>query len=99
MPPLKQPGLLGPKAKLRPTVTPKAVQALRLIKLPEVARILGLSETTVRRRVHDGSLSHKRIKGRLYFSLQDVQSFLDKHRGPSWSGGLDPAASDGAEAS
>lgn len=53
-----------------------------LVKLSHVAKRLGVSSITVRRRVTDGSLPHIRIKGRLYFHTQDIEAFIARHRYP-----------------
>lgn len=52
-----------------------------LVKLRDVANLLGVSMITVRRRVRDGSLPHLRIKGRLYFRPAEVHAFIEAHRG------------------
>lgn len=58
--------------------------AARLLKLSVVARQLGVSTITVRRRVRDGSLAHVRIRDRLYFTEADVQAFVARnHHGAS----------------
>lgn len=51
-----------------------------LLKLVDVAAILNVSKITVRRRVADGSLPHVRIKGRLYFKLDDIKRFIEIQR-------------------
>jgi excisionase family DNA binding protein len=61
-----------------------ALQSLRVLKLREVAQLLGVSTVTVRRRVRDGSLPSVRIKGRLYFHPHEVKAFLAKHTTPLW---------------
>lgn len=52
-----------------------------LVKLREVAKLLGVSIVTVRRRVREGSLPHLRMKGRLYFRPTEVHAFIEAHRG------------------
>jgi excisionase family DNA binding protein len=54
---------------------------IRIIQIKEAASILGVSAVTVRRRVRDGSLPHIRISGRLYFKLNELNAFIEAHRG------------------
>lgn len=64
-----------------PSFPPAPRRPEQLLKLAEVAKMLGLSAVTVRRRVRDGSLPHLRIKSRLYFHPSEVHMFLEAHRG------------------
>jgi excisionase family DNA binding protein len=65
---------------MKPVPFPPSVHA-RLIQITEAAAILGVSLVTVRRRVRDGSLPHIRIKGRLYFKPNELNAFIEAHRG------------------
>jgi excisionase family DNA binding protein len=56
----------------------------RLIRLCEAATILSVSPVTVRRRVRAGELPHIRIGGRLYFHLQEVKAYIDRHATSLW---------------
>ena len=56
-----------------------APSAPKLLKVSAVAKLLGVSDITVRRRVHDGSLAHFQIRGRLYFSEADVRAFMARN--------------------
>ncbi len=60
--------------------TPRAAVPAPLLKLVDVAAILNVSKITVRRRVADSSLPHVRIKGRLYFKLEDIKRFIETQR-------------------
>lgn len=51
-----------------------------LIKLSVVAKLLGVSAVTIRRRVADGSLRPIRSQGRLYFEPREVRAFITRHR-------------------
>lgn len=68
------------KPVLYSPATSRAVVPAPLLKLGNVAAILNVSAVTVRRRVADGSLPHIRIKGRLYFKLEDIKRFIDAQR-------------------
>jgi excisionase family DNA binding protein len=59
-------------------------QALQLLRLKEVAKLLGVSEITIRRRVREGSLPHIRIKGQVYFRTHEVKAYIDRHAEPTW---------------
>ena len=59
-------------------------QALRLLKLREVARLLSVSTVTVRRRVKDGTLPAISVKGRLYFQPHEIKIFLMKNAVVLW---------------
>lgn len=75
----------GSVAKLPPTSGQTAsVQALRVLKLREVAKLLDISTVTVRRRVRDGSLAAVRVKGRLYFHPHEIKAFLMKNAEVLW---------------
>jgi excisionase family DNA binding protein len=58
--------------------------ALQLLRLKEVAKLLGVSEITIRRRVREGSLPHIRIKGQVYFRPHEVKAYIDRHAEPTW---------------
>jgi excisionase family DNA binding protein len=58
--------------------------ALELLRLKEVAKLLGVSEITIRRRVREGSLPHIRIKGQVYFRPHEVKAYIDRHAEPTW---------------
>jgi excisionase family DNA binding protein len=68
---------------IRQTTQNSAVDAPveTLIKIEIAARILCVSAVTVRRRVHDGSLRHIRIRGRLYFRRGELEAFIARHSG------------------
>jgi excisionase family DNA binding protein len=53
----------------------------QLIGIVQAATMLGVSPVTVRRRVHDRSLPHIRINSRLYFKMNELQAYIEKHRG------------------
>jgi excisionase family DNA binding protein len=59
-------------------------QGLQLLRLKEVAKLLGVSEITIRRRVREGSLPHIRIKGQVYFRPHEVKAYIDRHAEPTW---------------
>ena len=50
-----------------------------LLVLREVAKVLGVSVVTVRRRVRDGSLPAHRIKGRLYVKPEELRAYVERH--------------------
>ena len=51
------------------------------LSLPETARMLGVSERTIHRWIHDGRLPVYK-PGRAYrFRLSDIEAFLEEHRG------------------
>jgi excisionase family DNA binding protein len=54
---------------------------LHLLRVREVAAILNMSPITVRRRVRDNVLPHFRIKGQLYFKLNEIRAFIQASRG------------------
>ena len=56
-------------------------QQNHLIGIMQAAAMLGVSPVTVRRRVRDGSLPHIRINSRLYFKMNELQAYIEKHRG------------------
>jgi excisionase family DNA binding protein len=57
---------------------------LQLLRLKQVAQLLGISEITIRRRVREGSLPHIRIKGQVYFRPHEVKAYIDRHAEPTW---------------
>ena len=44
----------------------------------EVMQMLKISESTLRRRRTEGSLTGIRIKGKYYYKLEDIQALLEK---------------------
>ena len=53
-----------------------------LLKPGDVARLLGISVVTVRRRIREGALAYVRIAGRLYVRPQDLEAFIARHHVP-----------------
>lgn len=52
-----------------------------LLKVRDAAALLGMSTITVRRRVRDSTLPHFRIRGQIYFKLNELNAFIESHRG------------------
>ena len=57
------------------------VQGTKLLKVRDVAILLGVSVITVRRRVKANTLPHFRISGQIYFKLVEINTFVEVHRG------------------
>lgn len=53
-----------------------------LIGIDEVARLLGVSKITIRRKVSSGELPCIRLTkgGPMHFDLRDVEKFVEKHK-------------------
>ena len=51
----------------------------RLLKLPEVAKILGKSTKTVKRLIEDGELAHIRIGVSTMFSVDQLTEFFERN--------------------
>lgn len=53
-----------------------------LLDIDEVARLLGVSKITIRRRVAEGELPVIRLKkgGPYRFDLRDVEKFVEQHK-------------------
>jgi excisionase family DNA binding protein len=54
--------------------------AKNLISTNEVAKYLGISYSTVRRLVYDGSLTAYKIRGKIRFSIDEVMSYIESTR-------------------
>lgn len=51
-----------------------------LLKVRDAAALLGMSTITVRRRVRDSTLPHFRIRGQIYFRLNELNAFIEASR-------------------
>ncbi len=47
---------------------------------PGVRKLTGLSDSTLKRHVRDGTLRHRKVGRRVIFTFDDVQQFLDSYR-------------------
>jgi len=63
--------------------TIQASRAMPLLKVRDVAALLGVAPITVRRRVQGNTLPHFRISGQLYFRMNEVNAFIEASRGAS----------------
>lgn len=53
----------------------------KLLRVRDVAVLLGVSVITVRRRVKANTLPHFRISGQIYFKMSEINAFVEIHRG------------------
>ena len=51
-----------------------------LLKVRDAAELLGMSSITVRRRARDSTLPHFRIRGQIYFRLNELNAFIEASR-------------------
>jgi excisionase family DNA binding protein len=73
---------VNPKAQFPPGKM--ICQTLQLLRLKEVAKLLGVSEITIRRRVREGTLPHIRINGQVYFRPHELKAYIDLHARSTW---------------
>lgn len=64
---------------------------VELLTVTDVARIVGLSEYTVRRAIHAGELRASKLRGRLRVRADDVATWVDEST-VQVAGGLLPTA-------
>jgi excisionase family DNA binding protein len=51
-----------------------------LLSIPEAAKLLGISESTMRSHVSCRRIAHRRIGGSIRFTEQDIQSFVEESK-------------------
>ena len=66
----------------------------QLLRVRDVVDLLNMSTITVRRRVRDNTLPHFRIKGQIYFKLNEINAFIEANRGGplAWIDSIQPEA-------
>ena len=50
---------------------------MTLLSVSEFAKEIRLSEITVRRRLKSGEIPHRRLGGRFFFTLEDLQNYIE----------------------
>lgn len=53
---------------------------VELLSVADVARITGLSETTIRAAIADGELAATRLRRRIRIAVDDVAAWIDENR-------------------
>ena len=64
---------------------PQSTKPVRLLKPPEAALFLAVSERTVKRLTARGELPHVRVGRSMRFIMEDLLAYVARHR--LWSGG------------
>lgn len=55
----------------------------QLFSITEAAECLKISPTTIRRRVHEGKFPHHRIGAKIYFTTENLESYLNSCSRPA----------------
>lgn len=57
----------------------EAASGETLLKVPDVARMLGVSESWVRKRTSEKQIKHHRFGGNIRYRLEDIKEYLADH--------------------